>query len=101
VTVKQKPKKLPNKCKICEGPALYSYFGAVVCDSCRIFFRRNARTKQNCFKCLSGDHCEININNRHICTSCRLAKCFASGMQVEMIRASRTAKNNTNKKKHQ
>jgi len=44
--VKQRSKKLPSDCKICGAPALYSYFGAVVCPSCKIFFRRNARIKQ-------------------------------------------------------
>jgi hypothetical protein len=46
ITVKQKPKKLPTECKICGAPALYSYFGAVACGSCKIFFKRNAQIKQ-------------------------------------------------------
>ncbi len=33
-----------------------------------------------------------------MCTSCRLAKCFASGMQVDLLRAPRTVKNHTNQK---
>ncbi len=33
-----------------------------------------------------------------MCTSCRLVKCFASGMQVDMLRAPRTAKKNTRQK---
>ncbi len=41
-------------------------------------------------KCDSDDHCEININNRRICPSCRLAKCFSSGMNAQMIRSPRT-----------
>jgi hypothetical protein len=49
-------------------------------------------------KCLYNDDCEININTRHSCSSCRLAKCFACGMQIEMLRASRTRKNKTNQK---
>ncbi len=45
-TVKQKSKKLPTDCKICGASAIYSYFGAVVCSSCKIFFRRNANRRQ-------------------------------------------------------
>ncbi len=44
--VKQKLKKLPTDCKICGASAIYSYFGAVVCSSCKIFFRRNANMRQ-------------------------------------------------------
>jgi uncharacterized Zn finger protein (UPF0148 family) len=44
--VNQRSKKLPTECKICGAPALYSYVGAVVCPSCKIFFRRNAQIKQ-------------------------------------------------------
>jgi len=49
-------------------------------------------------KCLYNDDCEININTRHSCSSCRLAKCFSCGMQIEMLRASRTRKNKTSQK---
>jgi hypothetical protein len=45
-TAKQKSKKLPTECKICAAPALYSYFGVVVCGSCKIFFRRHAQIEQ-------------------------------------------------------
>ncbi len=38
-------------------------------------------------KCDFDGHCEINMNNRHTCTSCRIDKCFASGMRSDMIRA--------------
>jgi hypothetical protein len=45
-TAKKKSKKFPTDCKICGAPALYSYVSIVVCGSCKIFFRRNARIKQ-------------------------------------------------------
>ncbi len=41
-------------------------------------------------KCDCNNHCEININTRRTCSSCRLAKCFSSGMDAQMIRPSRT-----------
>ncbi len=31
--------------------------------------------------------------NRHVCSACRLAKCFANGMQPELIRSSFSKKN--------
>ena len=38
-------------------------------------------------------NCEINVSNRHVCSYCRLAKCFQSGMQSELIRSSRSRPN--------
>ena len=29
-------------CKICGVPARYSYYGAIVCHPCKMFFKRNA-----------------------------------------------------------
>ncbi len=40
-------------------------------------------------KCDFDGHCQINLDTRHICSYCRLMKCFASGMEIEKIRASR------------
>lgn len=34
------------ECKICGAPARYSYYGAVACESCKMFFKRNAENKQ-------------------------------------------------------
>ena len=51
-------------------------------------------------QCDLNGQCEINLDNRHICTFCRLKKCFASGMQIELIRCSRhqnTRKSRSNK----
>ena len=44
-------------------------------------------------KCNYDDHCEINVNTRHTCSSCRLKKCFASGMKIELVQCSRRKKN--------
>ena len=41
-----KLKKTPYECKVCAAPAYYSYVGVIVCFSCKMFFKRNAETKQ-------------------------------------------------------
>ncbi len=41
----------PTECKICRAPATYSYFGAIVCQSCKMFFKRNAEQGQVILKC--------------------------------------------------
>lgn len=40
-------------------------------------------------KCPFDNQCEINMLTRHVCTACRLRKCFECGMQVEKIRRSK------------
>ena len=44
---------------------------------------------QGYFKCFFNGHCKIDMYSRRTCPSCRLAKCFASGMQIEMLRSFR------------
>ncbi|CAF1122880.1 unnamed protein product [Rotaria sordida] len=87
------------ECKICGAPAKYSFFGVVSCNTCKMFFKRNGERGKETLKCLYDGHCEININNRHICSYCRLIKCLNSGMQVELIRSSYPKRNKTNRKK--
>ncbi len=50
-------------------------------------------------KCRSGNDCNININNRRICSSCRLAKCFANQMSIELFRSTHTKKNKPRQKR--
>ena len=45
-TIMSKLKKTPCECKVCAAPAYYSYVGIIVCFSCKMFFKRNAETKQ-------------------------------------------------------
>ncbi|CAF1092616.1 unnamed protein product [Rotaria sp. Silwood1] len=86
------------KCKICGASARYSYYGAVVCHSCKMFFKRNAENRKLVLKCSFGNECDIDINNRHICASCRLRKCFMNGMRIEMIRSCRYTKSQKDEK---
>ncbi|UJR13887.1 hypothetical protein I4U23_000894 [Adineta vaga] len=72
-----------NTCRICGTYARYIYFGVLSCQACKIFFRRHANTREIALKCLYNSQCEINTNNRHICKSCRLVKCFQCGMTTD------------------
>ncbi|UJR20263.1 hypothetical protein I4U23_023394 [Adineta vaga] len=82
-------KLLTRQCKVCNAPAQYAFFGVVSCHSCKMFFRRNANSKKKYLPCNFDGHCEINNITRHICSSCRLAKCFHCGMKTDRFRPSR------------
>ena len=45
-----KPQSKPtgSMCKICDSPASHSYFGAIACSACKMFFRRNAEKDLVC-----------------------------------------------------
>ncbi|CAF3876304.1 unnamed protein product [Rotaria sordida] len=96
---KRKSTKLQTECRICGASAIYSYFGVVSCHPCKMFFKRTAERGKEVFKCLYDGDCEININNRHVCSYCRLVKCFNSGMQIELIRSSFTRLRKVSRKK--
>jgi len=44
-TVQQTTTTSPYVCKVCGDSAQYSYYGAIVCQSCKVFFRRNANSQ--------------------------------------------------------
>ncbi|CAF1394814.1 unnamed protein product [Rotaria sordida] len=97
--VKRQKNPSPSECKICGSPARYSYYGVIVCHSCKMFFKRNAQDRQVTLKCHFNNDCDININTRHTCASCRLEKCLKIGMCIEMIRSSRCEENHKNEKR--
>ncbi|CAF1634452.1 unnamed protein product [Adineta ricciae] len=76
-----------NHCRICGAPAVYAYYGVVSCQSCKMFFRRNADNHKVTASCNSNGQCEININTRHVCGACRLKKCTMCGMTTDKFRA--------------
>ncbi|CAF3866102.1 unnamed protein product [Rotaria sp. Silwood1] len=93
MSIKSKKSKIhSNECRICSVPAEYSYFGVISCHACKMFFKRNAITGQTAFVCDFGGQCEININTRHVCSSCRLTKCFKCGMNIDKLQTSRQTK---------
>lgn len=74
----------PKVCRVCGDKAFGYNFGALTCESCKAFFRRNAvRNKE--FRCLFKSDCDVNTRTRRFCQRCRLQKCFAVGMKKECI----------------
>ncbi|CAF3232676.1 unnamed protein product [Rotaria socialis] len=61
-------------------------FGVITCSTCKAFFRRNGRTGSALPSCRFGSQCPVNERTRRQCPTCRLAKCFAVGMQKDLIR---------------
>ncbi|UJR27408.1 hypothetical protein I4U23_008698 [Adineta vaga] len=61
-------------------------FGVITCSTCKAFFRRNGRTGSALPPCRFGGHCPVNERTRRQCPTCRLTKCFAVGMQKDLIR---------------
>ncbi|CAF1205581.1 unnamed protein product [Rotaria sp. Silwood1] len=94
---KRQSKPVSTECKICRAPAIDAYYGVISCHSCKIFFKRNLVERQKLLQCRWNGNCEININTRHVCSSCRLRKCFTNEMQIEMIRGSYSHRNKTKK----
>ncbi|CAF1385857.1 unnamed protein product [Adineta steineri] len=72
-----------SECRIC---------GAILCNSCKMFFKRNANIKQEAFTCNFDGYCEIKRDNHHMCAPCRLRKCFQYGMTTNKFRPSRPTK---------
>ena len=44
-------KKNSKECSVCGDEAAYCFYGAIVCDSCRAFFRRNVIRGKQQVKC--------------------------------------------------
>ncbi|CAF1474176.1 unnamed protein product, partial [Rotaria sordida] len=88
INIERQSEIVLSECKICGVPASYSYFGIISCNPCKMFFKRNAENGKNLLKCDYDGNCEINFNNRHVCSYCRLMKCFKCGMEIERMQSS-------------
>ncbi|CAF1179812.1 unnamed protein product [Adineta steineri] len=73
-------------CLVCGDTARIINYGALSCQSCKIFFRRNGFRPGGVRPCCFDKCCEINIQSRHTCTDCRLTKCTTMGMCSDLIR---------------
>ena len=73
-------------CGVCGQITLpHSHYGAVVCDSCRIFFRRAVKNK-NKWTCRTGKQdCIIAQEIRTNCKVCRFIKCLRYGMEPDLV----------------
>ncbi|VDD75224.1 unnamed protein product [Mesocestoides corti] len=71
-----------KQCAVCGDHAVGFNFGAIACESCKAFFRRNALRMP---PCLFNANCLIQVKTRRFCSPCRLAKCFAVGMRKSCI----------------
>ncbi|XP_064100677.1 nuclear hormone receptor family member nhr-91-like [Macrobrachium nipponense] len=57
-------------CSVCGRSAKSSHFGALCCDSCRAFFRRNVQNSLwETFICFKDGHCDI-VQDRRSCQRC-------------------------------
>ncbi|CAG2180235.1 unnamed protein product, partial [Oppiella nova] len=70
---------VPKICEVCGNKALGKNFGALSCEPCKAFFRRNALKET--LKCHFNGNCKIDIITRKFCSKCRLDKCLAIGMR--------------------
>lgn len=73
-----------KKCAVCGDHAVGFNFGAIACESCKAFFRRNA-LRATMPPCLFNGSCLIQVKTRRFCSPCRLSKCFAVGMRKSCI----------------
>ncbi|CAG2120821.1 unnamed protein product, partial [Medioppia subpectinata] len=74
----------PKVCLVCGDKSIGKNFGAVSCESCKAFFRRNAAKVEE-YICYFNDNCKIDLITRRFCRTCRLKKCFAIGMRQDWI----------------
>ncbi|CAG2162609.1 unnamed protein product [Oppiella nova] len=58
-------------------------FGAVSCEPCKAFFRRNAL--KTTLICHYDNKCKIDSVTRKFCPKCRLDKCLAIGMRQDWL----------------
>ncbi|CAF4178571.1 unnamed protein product [Rotaria sordida] len=82
---KNKTKESSLICVVCGSSANGYNFGAIACESCKVFFRRNARKDPIAFHCDDEGGCKITFATRRNCSACRLAKCFNTGMQCDRL----------------
>ncbi|PAA70232.1 hypothetical protein BOX15_Mlig019450g1 [Macrostomum lignano] len=73
------------ECLVCQLAASGNNFGVATCESCKTFFRRNAKREPSQIRCLHYNNCNVLREYRRSCTACRLRKCFAVGMRKELI----------------
>ncbi|CAF4395760.1 unnamed protein product [Rotaria sp. Silwood2] len=79
---------LPLICLVCGDIARGINYDVMTCMSCKIFFRRHILKSDIKLQCQFNNNCQITQYTRSICSTCRLNKCFAFGMNPQLIRRS-------------
>ncbi|KAE9556517.1 hypothetical protein FO519_000211 [Halicephalobus sp. NKZ332] len=75
-----------GSCAICDAPSHGLHFGVSTCKACASFFRRSMVERKR-YKCRFQNNCIINNHVRNQCRSCRLRKCYNSGMGLPDMKA--------------
>jgi hypothetical protein len=77
----------PRSCLVCrEKAGKHSYYGGLVCPSCRAFFRRSVQSGYNATYLFPKDNnCKINLKTRKGCQFCRYKLCVAAGMKTAWV----------------
>jgi len=74
---------LKDKCIVCGKPAIGFNYGALTCQTCKAFFRRNTSIEMSC---RNGDKsCKPNAKGKLKCQLCRYNKCVKVGMIPELV----------------
>ena len=65
----------------------HTHYGALVCYSCRAFFRRanQANMKSSGYVCKYDNKCDITCSNRKKCQRCRYEQCLSVGMDPSLV----------------
>ncbi|CAJ0584221.1 unnamed protein product, partial [Mesorhabditis spiculigera] len=85
-----KREKIPEGtlCVVCQDLASGIHYSVASCNGCKTFFRRALVNKQT-FQCQFKGECEVGKAVRCVCRSCRLKKCFETGMDPKAIQNDR------------
>nr|AID52837.1 nuclear receptor [Tigriopus japonicus] len=76
-----------EKCRVCKEPATrHLHYGAIVCFSCKAFFRRAIQNNvYKFFNCSVDGKCEMNSISRKHCQKCRWEACLKVGMNANWV----------------
>ena len=85
--MKKKMPGLTEMCSVCSSPAApQMHYGAIVCFSCRAFFRRAIHRKFECvYKGAKDCLWALDPRTRTWCKKCRFDKCLEAGMKTYLV----------------
>ena len=85
--MKKKMPGLTEMCSVCSSPAPpHMHYGAIVCFSCRAFFRRAIHRKFECvYKGTKDCMWALDPRTRAWCKKCRFDRCLEAGMKTYLV----------------